>query len=251
MTTILIVEDLPALREHAAKVVRETLGQDVQIVEAGSGTQGLEMARKHDPDFILLDINMPDMSGVKVAEQIWKDKPTKKILFWSQFHKESYVRAIAKILPDEAIHGYALKGEVSQNLAYAIASVYTHDNSYIDPVVRGVQAKLQSKDGAFNDVEYETLIDIAIGLTDRAIAKRRHISVRGVQKRISALLEKLLHGENEYLKESAGMEVLNPRTRLLCVAFKRGLLNAEELDEPEKKMFDWLDKEFFKNADDF
>ncbi|MFN8656936.1 MAG: hypothetical protein U0105_11405 [Candidatus Obscuribacterales bacterium] len=38
------------------------------------------------------------------------------------------------------------------------------------------------------------------------------------------------------------MEVLNPRTRLLCVAFKQGLINAEELDEPEKNMFEWLDK---------
>ncbi|MFN8656937.1 MAG: response regulator transcription factor [Candidatus Obscuribacterales bacterium] len=188
MTTVLIVEDLPALREHAAKVVKETLGANVQIVEANNGATGIEMAKKHDPDMVLLDINMPDMSGVKVAEAIWKEKPNKKILFWSQFHKESYVRAISKILPDEAIHGYALKGEVSQNLAYAIDSVFTHDNSYIDPV-NHAEYRLSCEPGSFNDVRPKRLtIDIAVGLTDRAIAKRRHISVRSVQKRISALL---------------------------------------------------------------
>lgn len=243
MVKVLVVDDLPALRANAAKVAQRVMGDDVRVIEAANASEALGLFKKEEPDLIVLDISMPDGSGIKVAESIWREQPAQKILFWSQFHNESYVRAIHKVLPDDAIHGYALKGEGDESLGYAMQSVLVHENSFIDPIVRGHHVKLKSKNDALTDIEYETLIDVAIGLTDRAIATRRHISVRGVQKRISSLLDKLMHGETEYFKESTGVEVLNPRTRLICVAMKRGLLLPEDLNEPEAEMFEWLDKE--------
>lgn len=241
---ILLVDDIPALRQHSRAVVEKQLGTKAEIVEAASGKAGIEQALRENPDLIILDIAMPDISGVKAAETIWQKRPEQKIIFWSQFHKESYVRAISKILPDQAIHGYVLKGEVDDNLAFAIETVLTRDNSYIDPIVRNVNRKLASKDESLTDVEYETLLDLAVGLTDRAIATRRHISVRGVQKRISALLERLLKGETHFMKESAGVELLNPRTRVVCAALLRGLLVAEDLQTPNEEMLTWIEKEF-------
>jgi DNA-binding NarL/FixJ family response regulator len=243
---VLVVDDLSVLRQHAAAMVKQVVGDKAEVIEAHNGTEALDLYKRNTPDLIVMDINMPDMSGIKCAEQIWKTNPAQKILFWSQFAKESYVRTVAKILPDEAIHGYALKSELDDNLKYAIESVLLRDNPYIDPKVRGVQTRLQSKDGNLSDVEYETLLDVAVGLTDRAISMRRHISVRGAQKRISSVLEKLLKGDYEYAKESAGVEILNPRTRLLCEAFKRGLLDTEEIVETEKAMFEWLEREIYK-----
>jgi len=215
-----------------------------EIVEASNGVDGLKLARTLNPDLIIMDISMPEMSGIKAAQQIWVENPAAKILFWSQYHREAYVRELGKIVPDEAIHGYALKSETDDKFSYAIQSVLLHDNPYIDPVVRGVQARLQSKDGSLSDVDYETLLDIALGLTDRAIAQRRHISVRGVQNRLSMLLDKLLNGEDAHLRETAGMEIFNPRTRLVYVALKRGLLTAEDLMQPEAEMYSWLEQEF-------
>lgn len=244
---ILIVDDVPALRQHAANMAAQ-VAPHAEVITAANGAEAIDQWARNKPDLIVMDISMPDTSGIKVAEKIWASNPTQKILFWSQFHKESYVRTIAKILPDEAIHGYALKGELDDTLRYAIESVLMRDNSFIDPKVRGVQVKLQSKDGNLSDVEYETLLDIAVGLTDRAISMRRHISVRGVQKRISAVLDKVLKGDYEYAKESAGVEILNPRTRVLCEAFKRGLLDADDLAETEKAMFEWLEREIYKNS---
>jgi DNA-binding NarL/FixJ family response regulator len=119
-----------------------------------------------------------------------------------------------------------------------------HDNPYIDPLVRGVQTRLQSKDNSLSDVEFETLLDITLGLTDKAIASRRHISVRGVQNRLSMLSTKLFKGEDIYLKESAGMEVYNPRTRIVLEGLKRGLIDTDKIPELDDELDDWIAEEF-------
>src|SRR5690606_35582903 len=124
---------------------------------------------------------------------------------------------------------YLLKGESDEKLRAAIKSVLLDGDPYIDPVIQGVQSRLNSKCDSLSDSEFETLMDIAIGLTDRAIAARRHVSVRGVQNRLSMLLSKLVKGEESHLRESVGMEIFNPRSRIMSMALVRGLINPEDL----------------------
>jgi DNA-binding NarL/FixJ family response regulator len=234
---------MAALRQHAALVVAQVV-PDAELYTASNGEEGLKLARSINPDLTIMDISMPEMNGIKAAQQIWLERPTAKILFWSQYHREAYVRELGKAVPDEAIHGYVLKSETEDKFAEAIGEVLLHDNPYIDPVVRGVQARLHSKDESLSDIEYETLLDIAVGLTDKAIAQRRHISVRGVQNRLSILIDKLVKGTSTYLKETSGMEVFNPRVRVVFEALKRGLLDPDEVAQLEKEAMDWLSTEF-------
>lgn len=243
MIRALIIEDMAALREHAVRVLKRVCAA-VEATEAANGADGLRLARSLKPDMIVMDISMPELNGIKAAQQIWLEQPRCKILFWSQYHREAYVRELGKIVPDEAIHGYVLKSESDDKFAYAVQSVLVHDNPYIDPVIRGVQARLQTKDDSLTDVEFETLLDIAAGLTDKAIALRRHISVRGVQNRLSMLLDKLVKGEDMHLRETAQMEIFNPRTRVVFEALKRGLLDPDSVVQLENEMFVWLTSEF-------
>lgn len=243
-TKLLVVDDLSALRQHIVRLVKEKITSDLDVQEAPNGAEGLKQFRTFKPDMIVMDIVMPEMTGIKAAQQIWSESPRTKILFWSQFHKEAYIRELGKIVPDEAIHGYALKSESDEKLLYALTSIMVHDNPYIDPIVRGVQTRLQSKDGSLSDVEYETLLDIALGLTDKAIAYRRHISVRGVQNRLAMLSAKLFKGEDVFLKESAGMEVYNPRTRLVLEGLKRGLIDIDQIPALETELDEWIAEEF-------
>lgn len=244
MIKLLVVDDLPALRQHMIALVRDKVTNDIEVQEAQNGAEGLKLFRSYKPDMIVMDIVMPEMSGIKAAQAIWAESPRTKILFWSQFHREAYVRELGKIVPDEAIHGYALKSESDEKLIYALTSIMLHDNPYIDPQVRGVQSRLQSKDNSLSDVEYETLLDIMLGLTDKAIASRRHISVRGVQNRLSMLSAKLFKGEDIYLKESAGMEVYNPRTRIVLEGLKRGLIDTDKIVELDTELDEWIADEF-------
>lgn len=244
---ILIVEDMPALRQHARQVIEKTVANGVEIVEATNGLEGVKIAKMSAPDLTLMDISMPELNGVKAAEEIWEANKQARILFWSQFHREAYVRTLGRIVPDEAIHGYLLKGESDDKLAFAIESVLLKGDPYIDPVVQGVQNRLRSKDESLTDTEYETLLDVAIGMTDRAIAARRHISVRGVQNRLSMLLSKLVKGQETHLRESAGMEIFNPRTRIVYEGIKRGLVDPDDLPKLDGEVWDWLEDEFDYN----
>ena len=244
MTTILIVEDVEALRQHVTILIKEKLDADIIVKETSSGAEGVSLAAEIKPDLIVMDILMPQMNGIKAAQLIWSQNPATKILFWSQFHRESYVREISKILPDEAIHGYALKSEKDDKLLYAINSVLLYNNPYIDPLVRKVEARLKCKDQSLTDVEYETLLDIALGLTDRAIATRRHISVRGVQNRLSLLLTKLIAGRDAHLRETAGLEIYNPRTRIVLEALKREIIDIDALSSMDVDLDNWLSDEF-------
>jgi DNA-binding NarL/FixJ family response regulator len=247
-TTVLIAEDLPTLRQHGITLVQQVLAQNKieigRVEEAHDGVEAVKIARSLKPDFVLMDIAMPQQNGIKAAAEIWKDNPSQKILFWSQYHHEAYIRELGKIVPDEAIHGYILKSESDSELASAIEHVFVRDLPYVTSCVEEVRHRLRDKHSAISDAEFETLMDIAIGLTDKAIALKEHISYRGAQNRLSNLLNKLLKGGDAYLKESAGMEIYNPRTRLVYEAFKRGLLTEEDLDAHNKAHKNWLFTEF-------
>jgi len=244
MSRVLVVEDVVGLREHVSRLLKERFPGPPEVIEARDGSEGVKLARESRPDMIIMDISMPDMTGIEAAEQIWSDQPRMKILFWSQYHREVYLRELGKIVPDEAIHGYALKSESDDKLVYAITSLLVHDNPYIDPLVRGVQSRLQCKDQSLTDVEYETLLDVAMGLTDRAMALRRHISVRGVQSRLLMLSSKLTGTDDSELKKLAGMEVYNPRMRLVFEALKRGLIDVDKLESLDKDADRWVFEEF-------
>ncbi len=243
MYNVLIVDDLPALRKHAGELLR-TVDPDVKINEAASGKECLSLFPNLHPDMIVMDIVMPDLNGIKAAKEIWSQAPETKILFWSQFHRESFVRELGKIVPDNAIHGYALKSESDDRLKYAFESVLVHDNPYIDPIVRGVQKTIEKTWGDINESEYEILIDLVLGLTDRAIAMRHHISVRGAQNRIFALSMKLVKGTDAHLKETAGMEVYNTRVRIVLEAFRLGIVAPEDISDLDGELDGWLAKQF-------
>jgi DNA-binding NarL/FixJ family response regulator len=237
---ILVVEDVPALRQHACSLLKLILPAPVEIFEARSGSEGTRLASSLEPELIVMDISMPDVNGIKAAQQIWSQSPQRKILFWSQYHREAYIRELGKIVPDQAIHGYLLKNEPDEKFAFAVCSLVMHDVPYIDPVVRKVQSRLKSKSECLSDVEYECLLDVVLGLTDRAIAERRHISVRGAQNRLSMVIDKLLKGEENYLREVVGREVFNARLRVVFEATKRGLVDVDDLERLDKETREWL-----------
>jgi DNA-binding NarL/FixJ family response regulator len=245
---ILIAEDLPSLREHVQRLVEKLFaekGQAITSIEsAGTGLEAVRLAAKDNFDLIVMDIAMPELNGIKAASEIWAKQPSTKILFWSQYHYEAYIRELGKIVPDEAIHGYVLKTESDEKVLEAMNSIVFLDLPYIVPAVEAVKSRLKDRTSAVTDLEYETLLDIAAGLTDKAIAQKEHISYRGAQNRLSMLLSKLTRGEEGHIKETAGIEIYNPRVRLIFEALKRGLITHEDLSSHGQGVDDWLFSEF-------
>lgn len=241
---VVIAEDLQPMRQHAAQLVQTSLSGPFEIYATGSGKEALDLDEQHNPDLVILDISLPDLSGIKIAEKIWARAPKRKILFWSQYSREAHVRELGKIVPDEAIHGYLLKSESDDVFAHALRSIVVLDNPYISAHIRGLGTKILSKDASMTDVEFATLMDLVMGLTDKAIAMRHQISVRGAQNRISILFNKLLQGEDSYYQELAGKEIFSPRTRAAYIAFQRGLLDPDSMHSKDQELKKWLAQEF-------
>lgn len=243
MYRVLVVDDVAALRQHAKAVVKE-VSPDTEVIEAQTGAQGLQIFRTQKLDMIILDIVMPEMNGIKAAQEIWSENPAAKILFWSQFQRESYVRELGKIVPDQAIHGYALKTESDSKLAEAVRLVLLLDQPYIDPIIRNVQRTIKIGTQSVSDSEYEILLDLLLGLTDKAIAMRQHISVRGAQNKIFSVSNKLLGGVDQHLSESAGLDIYNTRVRIVLEAFRRGMIDVDDINRLDLELDSWLAHKF-------
>lgn len=236
---MMIVENDALHRSFIRSVVEEILPQCGAIVEADSGNLAIDLAQRHGPDSVIMDLQMSDGTGIDAAKDIWRQKPRTRILFWSNYADEAYVRGVAKIVPQEAVYGYLLKSASEEKLKLAIRSVFLEDQCVIDREVRGIQQRVVDRLEGLTDTEYECLYDLALGLTDKTIAVRRRLSARGAQSRLQHLYEKLGLGQNTVPMRDWG-PVYNSRTRAICTAFARGLLNPEALNKASEDFEVWL-----------
>jgi DNA-binding NarL/FixJ family response regulator len=123
-----------------------------------------------------------------------------------------------------------------------LRAVLIDEQCWIDPEIRMVQSRATSRGSGLTDVEYEALIDIALGLTDKAIARRRYLSERGVQNRLRELYAKLSIDLEQIVDQRWG-NTYSPRSRAISVALQRGLINADELARENEALKHWLERE--------
>lgn len=235
---VLIIEDDPLHRSYLHEAVRAALPECERVIEADNGTTGENLARDNDSAHIVMDLQMNVRNGIEAARTIWRERPETRILFWSNYSDEAYVRGVSRIVPDGAAYGYVLKSASDERLKLALRSIFVESQCVIDREVRGLQQKSLGQVSGFTDSEYEILIDVALGLTDRAIARRRNLSLRSVQNRLQQLYDKL--DVYQATAEESEESRLNLRTRAVAIAFLRKLLNYSALERAEKDLQEWL-----------
>jgi DNA-binding NarL/FixJ family response regulator len=235
---ILVAEDNPKDFEFLEQLFAEW-AQPYLLEHAHNGMVALELAIKHERPLVISDIQLPELNGIEFARALWQQKPDARIVFWSQFKDEMYVRALARIVPPETVYGYILKSNSRDRIASAIRTVLLDDQCWIDPDVRKVQGVAGHSQTALSDIEFEALVDISLGLTDNLIAQRRYLSRRGVQSRLNSLYNKLGIDQEQFHSEKVG-EAFNLRNRAVAVALRRGLINAFELENEEVEFQSWL-----------
>jgi len=233
---IIIAEDSPRDREYLSSSLNE-----YNLSIATNGQDALDLIKQHDAQYIVSDLQMPKLNGIELARNIWSFKPEAKIIFWSHYQDEIYLRSLSSFIPPETVYGYVLKDSTSEVLQKAVKQVFLEDQCWIDPKIRTVQARSQRSIDCITDAEYTVLVDIALGLTDNIIAKRRYLSRRGVQSRLKSLYQKL--NIKGMINHETDTEVMNPRSRAVSIALQRGLINSEELAREEKELAIWIKKE--------
>ncbi|MCK5386617.1 MAG: response regulator transcription factor [Gammaproteobacteria bacterium] len=232
---VIVAEDNPRDREFLSSNL-----VDYSLILSADSKHALELALQTQTPCIITDLQMPGMNGIELAKQIWQKMPLARIVFWSHYGDETYVRSLSRIIPAETVYAYILKDNPSDILNKACHAVFEEDQCWIDSKLRPAQSRTHTSDSAVNDMEYEVLIDIALGLTDNMIAERRYLSRRGAQNRLKSLYSKL--GVTQDKNERINSDALNLRTRAISIAMRRGLLNSFELEQEEIFLQQWLIK---------
>lgn len=231
MSTFLIVEDDSLHRNFLREVIIASDLECTQLIEAADGEEAIRLVHEYAPKGVIMDLQMPKMTGVQAARAIWAENPSMPIVFWSNYDDEAYVRGITKIVPPCATYGYILKTSSKERLRRSIQCVFLEGQNVIDREIRGVQQRSLGRSEGLTEAEYEALLDITLGLTDQAIADRRKISLRSVQGRLQQLYGKL--GLIEMPLLSGGAAEFNSRTRAIAVALMSRLINEKSIESAE------------------
>jgi DNA-binding NarL/FixJ family response regulator len=192
---IIIADDHTIFRQGLRMLLAQE--DDMEVVgEAADGIEALELAKKHNPDIILLDIAMPNMDGVQVAGKIKKSLPQIKIIVLTSYSDDQFLYEFLKL----GVSGFVLKDSASQELIYSIRK--SHEGMvFFDPSVsKKVMEKFTQVSGGKSDfVNYGKLSDrekevlrlVAEGCATKEVAEKLYISPKTVENHRANIMKKL------------------------------------------------------------
>ena len=196
---IVLADDHPLTRAGIAEFLRRENSLDL-VGEAEDGVKAWEMIRELKPDVALLDIRMPGMDGVSVAQKVKAEGLSTATIMLTSYDAQQYVMASLRA----GARGFVLKTVSPKELTAAIATVLGERD--FDP------EQLSAR-------EREVLLLAAKGLSSKEVASRLFISERTVQTHLASIYDKL--GSKN-------------KTEALLLALKYGVVTLEELLEDEK-----------------
>ena len=200
---VLIADDHAIVREGLKQILADTTNIMVEG-EAENGLSAVQLVRGCDSHVLLLDISMPDRSGIEVLKQIRKEKPALAVLMLSMHREDQYaVRALKA-----GASGYLNKQSAPAELVNAIRQVAS-GRKYISPELAQQLANQVSDDRdevlheSLSDREFQTLTMIASGMAVSDIAAELALSVKTVSMYRSRLLAKMKLRHNAELTHYA------------------------------------------------
>ncbi len=203
MIRILIADDHAIIR-HGLKQIIEDSGEMRVVAEAESGIVALRKIREIECDAVILDIAMPDMSGIDVLKQIHAERPHLPILILSIYSEDQY--AVRLIRAGAA--GYMTKESAPSEVVKALLRV-AGGKKYISPVVAEILANEIGMDEQrlphqlLSDREYQIFLLLASACTVSEIADTLALSVKTVSTYRSRILEKMHLNNNAELMRYA------------------------------------------------
>jgi len=206
---VLVVDDHAVVRSGLRMLLDAE--DDLEVVgEAGSAREAIFEARTTTPDVILLDVVMPDQSGLEAIPTLLHEHPETKILVLSMQDDPRYVREAF----GAGASGYVLKEAADAEVVAAIREV-AGGGRYVHPVLgaRLVEAETaearRAADDPLSDREREVLRLLALGHTNQEISTQLYISVRTAETHRAHIMQKLR---------------LSSRAELVRYALEQGLM---------------------------
>lgn len=168
--------------------IRSLLQNEKSIEWMGHATNAascLGFLKNQQPDIILMDINLPDMSGIDLCKEVRQKYPSVFVLGLSTFNQQAFIRNMI----DKGASGYVLKNATKEELLDAIEAVQ-HGKTYLSHEANLSLREKEDKIPPISRREKEVLLLIAEGLTNNEIAEKLFISIPTVNTHRKSLLEK-------------------------------------------------------------
>ena len=214
--TVLIVDDHPLFREGLKSLISRNTRFEV-VGEAGNGREGLRMAKKLKPDLVIVDISLPDKSGIDLTHDIRSLLPETRVMIVSMHSKIDYITEAFQA----GATGYVVKESATDRLVQGLEAVsrgeYFLDTSLSHKVVNKLM-EFPEKEAKITDARYETLTRreqqvmrlLAEGFSSKEIAEKLFISPKTVENHRANIMNKLdLHSTMELVRYAARLGLID------------------------------------------
>jgi len=189
---ILLAEDSKAFREGLRDLLKAV--PDMQLVgEASNGSEAVALARRLQPDVILMDLHMPDLNGIEATRHILRTSPHIAILVLTMYDDDGSVFAAMRA----GARGYLLKGALKNEILRAIRGVAAGEAIFGPLIAQRMVtyfSQLRPAAAAFPELtnrEQEILALMVQGKKNQEIAQQLQINLKTVQNHISNIFAKL------------------------------------------------------------
>lgn len=195
---ILLADDHVMLRQGtAALLARE---EDLEVVgQAGDGREAVDLAHRLEPDIVVMDVRMPELSGIEATRQIRAALPSVQVLVLTAHDDDQYVFSLLEV----GASGYLLKSAPVSELVDAIRQVEAGESPLSPSIARKLVVRMSNQGqaaggstgeagpAALTSRELDVLGGLAQGMSNRQIAENLVISDRTVQAHLTNIFAKL------------------------------------------------------------
>jgi DNA-binding NarL/FixJ family response regulator len=199
---VLSVDDHPLMREGIAAIINSQPDMTI-VAQAATGGEAVQLFRQHRPDVTLMDLRLPDMSGIDALVAIRAEFTDARIIMLTTFEGDVEIRRALKA----GARGYLLKSTPPKDLVETICHVHLGKKGIPSHIAAHLAEHLS--DEALTERETEVLRHIAEGNRNRDIAEKLFISEETVKVHIKHIMDKL--GASD-------------RTQAVAIAVRRGII---------------------------
>jgi DNA-binding NarL/FixJ family response regulator len=187
---VLIVDDHPIVRKGIRNLLDPATGITV-VGEASNGAEALQMIKDLKPEVVLLDMKLPDMSGIDVIKKIYESKFASRVLGLSSYDDRQFISQLLNY----GASGYLLKEEVPEDIIEAVRGVAHGEAGWVSRKVAALLSEilLKEKEGGteLTSRELEVLRLVVEGKTNDQIGIDLGISVKTVENHLHAIFRKM------------------------------------------------------------